>query len=106
FGNLINRTLSMIERYRGGVVPAGELTRLDEDIATAIVRYRAAMDANMLHQGAAAAMELASAANGFIEARAPWNQAKDPAGAAALDATLASLARTLGVLATLMHPFI
>jgi methionyl-tRNA synthetase len=105
FGNLISRTLSMIERYRDGIVPAAEPTSLDRDIVAALVGYRAAMDANLLHQGASAAMDLASAANQFIEQRAPWSLAKDPAASAELDATLASLARTAVALATLLHPF-
>jgi methionyl-tRNA synthetase len=104
-GNLANRTLSMIERYRDGVVPHGGATALDERIADLLVRYRLAMDGNLLHQGAAAALELASAANGFVEARAPWAQAKDPAQAGALDATLAGLARGTAALATLLYPF-
>jgi methionyl-tRNA synthetase len=104
-GNLANRTLSMIERYREGVVPQGEATTLDQRIADALVRYRMAMDGNLLHQGAAAALELASAANGFVEERAPWAQAKDPGQAAALDATLAALARGTAALATLLYPF-
>ena len=104
-GNLANRTVSMIERYRGGIIPVGEETSLDRDAVATVVRYRSLMDANLLHQGAAAAMELAAAANGFVEARAPWAQAKDPAEAAALDATLASLARALLTLAALLQPF-
>jgi len=104
-GNLANRSITMIEKYRDGVVPAGGKTELDERMAEAIVAYRAAMDASLLHNGAAAALELVSAANGFIEAQAPWKQAKDPARAGELDATLASLAHTLVALATLLHPF-
>jgi methionyl-tRNA synthetase len=104
-GNLANRSLTMIEKYREGVVPDGERTDLDARIGDTILAYRAAMDASLLHNGAAAALDLVSAANGFIEARAPWKQAKDPALAADLDATLASLARTLVALATLLHPF-
>jgi methionyl-tRNA synthetase len=104
-GNLANRAISMIERYRNGVVPGGERTWLDDEIAAVLTRYRAAMDANLLHHGAAAAMDLAVAANGFVEARAPWKQAKDPAAAGDLDATLASLARTLVALVSLLHPF-
>jgi methionyl-tRNA synthetase len=50
-------------------------------------------------------MELAGAANGFVETRAPWAQAKDPARAAELDATLASLSRALVTLATVLEPF-
>lgn len=105
-GNLVNRALSMIERYRAGVVPAAGHTTLDSSIATALVRYRAAMDDNLLHHGAAAALELSSAANGFIEERAPWGQAKDPARAQELDDTLGALARGLIAVATLLSPFV
>jgi methionyl-tRNA synthetase len=105
FGNLASRSISMIERYRDGIVPGGSRTALDEDIAAALVRYRSAMDVQLLHQGVAVVMQLSSAANQFVDARAPWAQAKDPAQAADLDATLAALARCVAVLATLLHPF-
>jgi methionyl-tRNA synthetase len=105
FGNLASRSISMIERYRDGVVPAGPPTSLDEDIAAALVRYRAAMDGQLLHQGLTAAFALSSAANQFVDARAPWTQAKDPARAAELDETLAALARCVAGLATLLAPF-
>jgi methionyl-tRNA synthetase len=104
-GNLVNRALSMIERYRGGEVPRSERTSLDTALGATIVRYRAAMDDNLLHHGAAAALELASAANGFIEERAPWTQAKDPARANELNDTLGSLARALVGVSVLLHPF-
>ena len=104
-GNLASRSLSMIERYRDGLVPESSATELDARIPDTLVRYRSAMDRNLLHQGIAAAMELAGAANSFIEERAPWKQAKDPDSADALDATLAALARTLGALAALLEPF-
>ena len=105
FGNLANRAISMIERYRNGVVPHGKPTRLDEDIAGALVRYRSAMDENMLHQGAAIAMELSSLANGFIEEQAPWSLAKDPAASERLDDVLGALARAVACLCTLLEPF-
>jgi methionyl-tRNA synthetase len=104
-GNLASRSLAMIKRYRDGVVPAGERTSLDDRIPEALVSYRAAMDANLLHEGIKAAMALAAAANTFVDERAPWEQAKDPARASELDATLASLARALAALATLLEPF-
>jgi len=106
FGNLVNRTLSMIERYRGGVVPAAPQTPLDRKIAETLVRYRATMDENLLHHGAGAAIELSSAANVYIEERAPWAQARDPAGSADLDETLGTLARAVAALTTLFHPFV
>ena len=103
-GNLANRALSMIDRYRNGVVPAGERTELDRRLPDALVRYRTSMDANLLHQGIGAAMELAGAANGFIEEQTPWALAKDPARATELDATLSALARALAAIATMLEP--
>jgi methionyl-tRNA synthetase len=106
FGNLANRTISMIERYRGGTVPAGAQTPLDQEIATAVVRYRGAMDAQLLHQGIAAAIQLSSAANQYVDARAPWSQAKEPDLSGELDITLASLARAVAALCALLSPFL
>ncbi|HUP87930.1 MAG TPA: class I tRNA ligase family protein, partial [Longimicrobiales bacterium] len=105
FGNLANRTISMIERYRDGVVPASPNTKLDEQIAASLLRYRSAMNENLLHQGAAAAMELSTAANGYVEQMAPWALAKDPSKAETLDHTLGALARAVAALCTLLFPF-
>jgi len=104
-GNLANRTLAMIHKYRDAVVPAAGATPLDAKAAEILERYRAAMEGYLLHQGAAAAMDLAGAANGFIEEKAPWKLAKDESQAAQLDAVLSGLARTLGRLAILLSPF-
>jgi methionyl-tRNA synthetase len=104
-GNLANRVLGMINKYRGGTVPTGVVTALDQHALETLNAYRQAMDGYLLHQGAAAAMELAGIANGFIEQSAPWALAKDPDKSAELDAVLASLARTLGRLAVLLSPF-
>src|SRR5690606_19087347 len=98
-GNLASRSISMIERYREGVVPPGARTTLDDEIDAALVRYRTAMDARLLHQGLSAAVALSSAANQYVDARAPWAQAKDPALAKELDTTLAALARCVAALA-------
>ncbi|HEX6069695.1 MAG TPA: methionine--tRNA ligase [Longimicrobiaceae bacterium] len=104
-GNLASRSLSMIAKYRDGVVPAGVPTDLDRAADEAIARYREKMDALLLHEGAAAALELVSAANSFVGDRAPWKLARDPERAAELDAVLASLARALAVSAALLTPF-
>ena len=106
FGNLASRVLAMLERYRSGVVPgAGEATVLDRAGEAALGRYTETMDALLLNRGAAAAWELVSEANAFVERQAPWSQAKT-GDAAALDSTLAALARCLARLAVLSGPFI
>jgi methionyl-tRNA synthetase len=104
-GNLANRSISMIERYRDGVIPQSPGTPLDDVVAATLGRYRSAMDAQLLHQGLAAAVQLGSAANQYVDARAPWNQARNPALATELDCTLAALARCVAALATLLFPF-
>jgi len=103
-GNLASRTLAMIQKYRKGTIPEGDPRSLDQAAKEAVAKYEKAMDASLIHQGIAAALELTSLANGFVESQAPWALAKDPEGASELDATLASLARSLLVLATLLHP--
>ncbi|HXY18720.1 MAG TPA: methionine--tRNA ligase [Gemmatimonadales bacterium] len=106
FGNLASRVLAMLERYRGGAVPAsGESTTLDRAGEAALSRYAQTMDALLLHRGAAAAWDLVSEANAFVERQAPWSQAKS-GDAAALDSTLAALARCLVRLAVLAGPFV
>ncbi len=105
-GNLVSRTLAMIKKYRGGVIPSGEPRSLDQAARLAVARYGEAMDASLIHQGIAAALELTSMANGFVESQAPWSLAKDPHAGDELDATLASLARALLVLATLFQPIL
>ena len=104
-GNLANRTLSMVHRYRDGIVPAGGETSLDRAGREAIAQYTERMDRYLLHEGATIALQLVSAANAFIESRAPWKLAKDPSLALQLDETLSSLVRTLAVTSVLLSPF-
>ncbi len=104
FGNLAHRTLSMIKRYRGGIVPGARDDGLEAETATALAEYRRGLDRYRLHEGFAAAMDLARAANGFIEGSEPWALARDPRRDADLDQVLATLARTLAVLACLFEP--
>ena len=104
-GNLASRTLSMVQKYRAGVVPQGARTALDARAEQTLALYRERMDGFRLHEGLAAAFELVSAANLFVGEQAPWKLAKDPARADVLDATLAALIRALAVSAALLSPF-
>jgi methionyl-tRNA synthetase len=105
-GNLVSRALSMVHRYREGVVPADPADSPFERAAReTITAYGRAMDAYDLQQGAARVMELASHANRYVEETAPWKLAKDKDDAA-LDRVLANLVRTVARLAVLSAPFI
>lgn len=103
-GNLASRALSMIVKYRDGVIPGGPDAGLAREIEGAVEASRSAMAAFKVHEAFAAAMDLARAANVYVEERQPWTQAKDPGGGAALDETLASLARVLAILCSLFFP--
>ena len=103
-GNLAHRTLSMVKRYRAGTIPDAPTDGLARETARAITAYRRGLDGYRLHEGFAAAMDLARAANGFVEAKEPWALARRPDGAADLDSTLATLAHALAVLACLFEP--
>ena len=107
FGNLVSRTLSMVERYRGGVVPADPVgwdTPLERAALEALGAYARAMDALALQDGAAQLIELASRANRYVEETAPWKLAKEKKDAE-LDSVLANLVRTGARLAVLAGPF-
>jgi len=103
-GNLASRALSMLAKYRGGVVPDTPGRGLDAAIASAFDATRAGMGRFKVHEAFAAAMDLARVANGYVEERQPWAQAKDPARGAELDETLATLARGLAALSALFEP--
>ncbi len=103
-GNLASRTTSMIVRYRGGEVPAAGGNGLDDAIRAALQEVSSAMEELRVHEALAEAMALARSANVYIEQREPWAQAKDPGLGGDLDETLATLARTLLVLAALFEP--
>ena len=108
FGNLVSRTLSMVERYRGGVVPAdprGGDTPLERACTEALAEYARAMDAMALQDGAAHLIELASRANRYVEETAPWKLAKEKKDGE-LDSVLANLVRTVARLAVLAGPFL
>ena len=108
-GNLLNRSVSMIAKYRGGAIPraAGPdpATNLDGISAEALEQWTAAMDTLLLHDGIEAAMSIVRGANGFIDRSQPWKLAKDPDSAAELDAVLGSLARALVRASVALSPF-
>nr|MBA3379185.1 methionine--tRNA ligase [Chloroflexia bacterium] len=115
-GNLVNRSVSMLHRYRGGVVPReasvtdGEspLARVAEGLGE---RVGAAFDAFDFRQAIAAIWELVSAANKYIDDTKPWELAKaakngDDTAADRLDVVLADLIESIRLLAVHLLPFI
>jgi methionyl-tRNA synthetase len=103
-GNLASRATSMIVKYRDGVIPDGPDDGLGDAMTATLAVARESMGRHKIHDALGAAMDLARTANGYVEDRQPWSQAKDPDSAGDLDETLASLTRTLTVLCALFQP--
>jgi methionyl-tRNA synthetase len=99
-GNLVNRSLSMIKRYRGGRVPRGT-NQLAAEISECRARVLACYRGHLLQAALQCISALITRANQYIDQTSPFKLAKDPAQAARLDDilyTLAEVCRTLGVL--------
>jgi methionyl-tRNA synthetase len=103
-GNLLNRTVAMIGKYRDGAVPTEGSSVLDEAADEALSEYVAAMDGLLLHQGVETAMSLVRRANAFIDETQPWRLARETGSEAELDTVLGSLARSLVVVAGMFSP--
>jgi len=104
-GNLVNRSLSMLKRYRTGVVPArsdelaAEATKVSGDV-------RALFERNQLQAALLSIWSLITRANQYVDQTAPFKLAKDPSQAQRLDEVLYNLSETCRVLAVLLWPFI
>lgn len=110
-GNLLHRTVSMIEKYHGGVVTHKEGAEAVDKEFIALVNetvagYSDAMDHMELNQAIKDVWNLIGRANKYIDETAPWILAKDPAQAERLQAVMYNLAEALRIVAILIAPFV
>ena len=110
-GNLLNRTVAMINKYFEGNVPpyVENVTRFDIDLATVvasnITEYHKQMDAVDYPRVLEAVWNIISRTNKYIDETAPWVLAKDDTKTDELAAVMAHLAASLRVVAHLIQPF-
>src|SRR5258705_3666327 len=107
FGNLASRTISMVERYCGGVVPKGERNEIDDADKVDLEAYHSSFGPKgfLLHDALRAVWLTIARANEYVDRQAPWKLAKDPALRAELESTLATLMRQLTRQAVYLWPF-
>ncbi len=108
-GNLLSRTVAMVERYFGGVIPeaAGD-EPIDQELkqlaADTIVEVDATMDRLEFSTALTAIWKLIGRANKYIDETTPWILARDEAQRPRLGTVLYNLAEALRVVTVLLTP--
>ena len=109
-GNLLNRTVAMINKYRDGILPALQhgVTPVDDDLektaAESFTTYQQEMDRYHFADALAAVWQLISRTNKYIDETEPWKLAKDDNAQGQLDSVLAHLAASLRLAAIMLQP--
>ncbi|MGI6024238.1 MAG: methionine--tRNA ligase [Pediococcus parvulus] len=113
-GNLLNRTVAMINKYEGGVIPTlkSGVTQFDKDLettaATVITNYRELMNSLHFSDALSEIWKLVSRSNKYIDETQPWVLAKsdDAVDQAKLASVMNHLAESLRLLAHLLQPIL
>ncbi len=115
-GNLVNRTVSMLERYRNGCTPVvGDRTSLEEEVRLVAAHVREtvveSMDEFDPQSALNAIWDLIKRLNVYVEESAPWTLAKaekngDGAAAEQLDSTLYTLVESVRLIGALLEPLL
>ena len=104
-GNLVNRSLSMLHRYRQGRVPASS-TDLQEEAERICGEVIESYRAHRLQGALQIILQLVDRANQYVDQTAPFKIAKDPDQQGRLDEILYCLVETCRFLANLLWPVI
>ena len=110
FGNLLNRTVSMITKYFGGEIPEykGDVTPFDSSFRVfgkaCIEEYTTNFDKFQIDQAITACINYVSRANKYIDETQPWALAKDETKRAELASVMSHLATCLRQSAIMLSP--
>lgn len=112
FGNLLNRTVAMINQYFDGEIQSykeseTELeTSLEQIAKETVTNVEEAMENMQFSVALSSIWKLISRTNKYIDETEPWNLAKDETKKEYLGNVLAHLADTLRIIAILLQPFL
>ena len=109
-GNLVSRTVAMVEKYFGGTLPEErESGEFDEDLintaASLSDKVDEFVDKTQLNNALAEIFKVVSRANKYIDETTPWILAKDESKKARLAAVLYNLLETIRIVSTLLSAF-
>lgn len=110
FGNLVSRTVAMVEKYFGGTLPTErESGEFDDDLIATATALKSGvddfMDKTQLNNALAEIFKVVSRANKYIDETAPWVIAKDETKKARLATVLYNLLETIRITSTLLSAF-
>lgn len=110
FGNLVSRTVAMVEKYFGGTLPTErESGEFDDDLIATATALKSSvddfMDKTQLNNALAEIFKVVSRANKYIDETAPWVIAKDETKKARLATVLYNLLETIRITSTLLSAF-
>lgn len=109
-GNLLNRTVAMINKYQDGVLKGenAAATDYDQDLeataAQAFTEYKDLMDKTHFADALSAIWKLISRANKYIDETTPWLLAKDETKKDELSDVMTHLAKSLRMVAAMLQP--
>ena len=109
-GNLVSRTVAMVDKYFGGTLPQEKLSgEFDDDLKAVALAVRPEVDRLMnltqLNLALAEIFKLVSRANKYIDETMPWVLAKNEADKPRLAAVLYNLLEAIRIASTLLSPF-
>ena len=110
FGNLVSRTVAMVDKYFGGTLPTErESAPIDDDFKDCVTQLLAVVDGEIdktrIKQALEAIFTVVARANKYIDETEPWKLGKDETKRARLASVLYNLLESIRVISALLAPF-
>ncbi len=109
-GNLVSRTVAMIDKYFGGVIPEERLSgdfdeELKEIVMSTTAKVEELMDKLQFSSALTEIWKVVSRTNKYIDETMPWALAKDEANNPRLAEVMYNLAESIRIVSVLIQPF-